>query len=87
MRNDRQEFQARFKELYPKKRLLAVQLNGFNHAVFFDDKDSGITVERYSPYSEVTGQTQQSKALFEGYPTYAYQGQPKDIVYVHPEER
>ena len=87
MRNNRQEFQARFKELYPKKRLLAIQLNGFNHAVFFDDKDSGITVERYSPYSEVTGQTQQSKMLFEGYPTYAYQGQPKEIVYVHPEER
>ena len=87
MRNDRQEFQARFKELYPKKRLLAIQLNGLNHAVFFDNKDSGITVERYSPYSEVPGQTPQSKALFEGYATYNYQGQPKEIVYVHPEER
>ena len=86
MRNDRQEFQVRFKELYPKKRLLAIQLNGFNHAVFFDNNDGRIEVERYSPYSEVTGQTQQSKGLFEGYPTYAYQGQPKEIIYVRKED-
>lgn len=86
MRNDRQEFQARFNGLYPKKRLLAVQLNGFNHALFFDKNDGIIEVERFSPYAEVTGQTQQSKAFFEGYPTYAYQGQPKEIVYVRKED-
>ena len=86
MRNDRQELQARFKELYPKKRLLAIQLNGFNHAVFFDNNDSRVKVERYSPYVEVAWQTPQSKALFEGYATYNYQGQPKEIVYVRKED-
>lgn len=89
MRTHKQELQARFKELYPSKRLLAIQLNGFNHTVFFDGghESDPVTVERYSPYSEVSSQSKQSKALFEGYPTYTYQNNAVEYVYILPEER
>lgn len=89
MRSNRKELQARFKELYPSKRLLAIQLNGFNHTVFFDSghENDRVKVERCSPYGEVSGQTTQSKALFEGIPNYAYQNNATEYVYVYPEER
>jgi len=46
----KKEMLAKFKELYKGKRLLAVQLNGFNHTIFYDNgkTDSEIDIERYS---------------------------------------
>lgn len=89
MRNNRQELQARFKELYPKKRLLAIQLNGFNHTVFFDNgsRTSPIEIERYSPYTVMDGQTQNTEKLFLGFSCYAYKGNPIEYVYKKPEDR
>lgn len=89
MRNNRQELQARFKELYPKKRLLAIQLNGFNHTVFFDNGKAtdSIEVERYSPYTVMDKQTQNTEKLFLGFSCYVYKGNPIEYVYKKPEDR
>lgn len=90
MRNNKQELQARFKELYPKKRLLAIQLNGFNHTVFFDNgskSTDSIEIERYSPYTVMDGQTQNTEKLFLGFSCYAYKGKAIEYVYKKPEDR
>ena len=87
------ELKNRFKELYPDKRILAVQLNGFDHKVYFDsgNKDSRVEVEYHSPHLstyERTGlYTDRAKQFLEAYPTYAYQGNPEEIIFLLPEER
>jgi hypothetical protein len=89
----RNELEARFKELYPNYRILAVQLNGFSHKVFFDGgtASSKVEVEYHSPHLsayERTGlYTDRAKQFLEAYPTYAYQGNAKEIVFINPEER
>ena len=87
------ELQNRFAELYPEHRILAVQLNGFDHKVYFDagSKDSSIKVEYHSPHLstyERTGlYTDRAKELLEVYPTYAYHGKPEEIIFILPEDR
>ena len=34
----KKEFRERWNRLFPDKRLLAVQLNGFTHTIFYDEK-------------------------------------------------
>lgn len=83
-------FQDRFSKLYPNKRLLAVQLNGFNHTIFADDGtgEGEVEIIRHNPNAPEQGQlTPESTKFFEGYPTYQYQGNPKEILYVHPNKR
>lgn len=88
------ELKKRFEKIYgAKKRLLAIQLNGFTHTVFYDSgtKQSSIEVERATSYmSEVEqGTRYQEKAarLFKGIPHYTYQGNPVEIIYIHPNNR
>lgn len=86
----KKELLERFKNLYPGKRLLAVQLNGFSHKVFYDggSSDASITVEEFSPWtSNFDRQTKQSELLLGSFSTYTYKGNPKEIVYIGPEER
>ena len=94
---DKQIFKQRFEENYKGKRLLAIQLNGFTHTVFYDNKKKGEKVEKENisidRYSGCMGQTEANgygmnntavSKLFEGYPNYAYQNNAKEIVYVKP---
>ena len=79
----------RFEKLYPNKRLLAIQLNGFNHTIYYDNgnaKDK-IEIARYSNYAPEIKDLIPLGEMFEGYANNKYQGNPKEIVYVKPNER
>jgi len=83
------ELQKKFNELYEGKRLLAVQLNGFTHKLFYDNgtSDSNVVVEEFSPWTSLDRQTDQSEALLKNFSTYTYKNNPVEIVYLNPEER
>lgn len=87
------ELQNRFKELYPDKRILAVQLNGFDHKVYFDSgsKESNIEVEYHSPHLSTYERrglyTERAQKLLQTYPTYEYQHNAQEILFINPEER
>lgn len=66
------EIERRFGELLPKKRLLALQLDGFSHGIVYDDVPRGACAHRIdvsfcmSPeeeiaYAEAIGQTAESQ--------------------------
>jgi hypothetical protein len=83
-----------FKAIYgDNKRLLAVQLNGFSHAVIYDNgrASSTIIIERYSPHLssfERTGAyTKQAEKLLNQFSTYQYKHNPKEIIYTMPNDR
>ena len=86
MQTTKEYFKKKFKELFPEYRLLAIQLNGFSHTVFYDEGS------RYSPietmnYSSYVPSGAKLSELFNGFFHNAYQGNPKEYVYVLPEER
>lgn len=89
----KRELKKAFKELYPNHRILAVQLNGFDHKVFFDagTKDSAVQVEYHNPhlstFEHLQKHTDRAKKLLQAYPTYAYKNSVKEIMYVLPSER
>jgi hypothetical protein len=85
----KKEIKERFKNLYPGKRLLAVQLNGFTHKVFYDggSSDEQITIEDYSPWTTTSRQTKESELLLASFSTYTYKNNPKEIIFLTPEER
>lgn len=87
--NIKKEIQENFNKLYKSKRLLAVQLNGFSHKVFYDNgtKDSVIIVDEYSPWTKMQRQTDNAKSLLQWYSTYEYKRNPKEIIYINKEER
>ena len=87
--NIKKEIQENFDRLYKSKRLLAVQLNGFSHKVFYDNgtKDSKVIVEEYSPWIKTERDNENTKKLLQWYSTYQYKGNPKEIIYVDPKER
>ena len=78
------------------RRVLAVQLNGFTHTIYFDNNPKGakrapssICVLRYSGcVNEVETQVYkintELKQIFVGYPNYAYQNNAIEFVYIHP---
>lgn len=93
---DKQDFEARFKRLYPNCELYCVHLNGFSHSVFYKDKDGNKHIGVMSNYAsscEVREEeqyddgvyraysTDRLKALFLGYPNYAYQCNAKEVVF------
>lgn len=82
----KQILKERFKQLYPNKRLLAVQLDGFSHRLIYDDgkASSRPTFETYSAY---TGDTGTIKEFFSGIGHSSYQGNAKEIIFVLPSER
>ena len=84
----------RFKAQYPNKRLLAVQLNGFSHTIFYDNgnRDSAIEILRFSGYANSIVDTgfennDTLRPLFAGIPNYEYQHNATEIVYINPEDR
>jgi hypothetical protein len=89
----KEKLQKRFKELYKGKRLLAVQLNGFSHKVFYDNgsSTSQVTIEEFSNYMTVgehtRGEYQTLKKLFDGIPHFSYKHDPKEIIYILPNDR
>lgn len=87
------EMEKLFKELYEGKRILAIQLNGFSHKVFYDSgtTNSDVIIEEHSGYLseyERTGRfTPKVQKLFDGIGHLSYQNNPVEIVYVNPEDR
>lgn len=86
----KQEFSEKFKEIYKGKRLLAVQLNGFNHTLFYDngDGDSEVEIDRFSLYTKMG--TDKAQKLFENLSLdyhYKFKHEPEEILFLTPEER
>lgn len=79
----------RFEKLYPERRLLAIQLNGFSHSVFYDygDATERIHVGRFSHCDPHQPILQVEKALFYDVPNYPYQNNAVEYVYLMPEDR
>ena len=83
-------FAKRFKKLFPEQRLLAVQLNGFSHSVYFDEgtKDSSIKSLNISFCMPEGNFDPRLRLLFLGFEGHhQYQNNAKEIVYVTPEAR
>jgi hypothetical protein len=80
------ELKKKFAEKFPTFRLLAIQLNGFSHKVFYDlgSHYSPVSVLEWSAYTDGKGALQE---LFDGFPHLSYQGNPIEYVYVRPEKR
>ncbi len=85
---EKEMFQERFAKIMPDQRLLAIQLNGFSHSVFYDGGAKGTKIHRgeYSAYTN-TAQDAQWKDLFSGYGHLSYQHNAQEIVWVMPEDR
>lgn len=85
----REKLQERFEELYPERRLLAIQLNGFNHSVFYDygEAREPIQIGRFSHCDSHQAILQVEKALFFDVYNYQYQGNAVEYVYIAPNER
>jgi hypothetical protein len=79
----------RFEKFYPGKRLLAIQLNGFNHSIFYDNGSSSdeIEIARYSNFAPEIKELTPLGEMFEGYPNGNYQGNAVEHLYVKPDER
>lgn len=82
-----------FKDIYKGKRLLAIQLNGFSHKVFYDNgnDESDVFIEEHSSHlseCERNGRfTKEAKALLQGFAHYMYQGNAKEIIFIQPDKR
>jgi len=89
----KKEIKKAFKDIYKGKRLLAIQLNGFSHKVFYDNgnSESDVFIEEHSAHlsdSERNGRfTKEAQAFLSSFPHYMYQGNAKEIIFVKPEER
>jgi hypothetical protein len=83
------KLKSRFKRLYPGKRLLAVQLDGFSHAVVFDSGSRTGAVERdlFSHCMPEGNWTAQASQFFADIGNAGYQNSPKEIIYILPENR
>ena len=88
-------FKERFEKLYKGNRLLAIQLDGFTHAVVFDNGKSGSQVHKEA-YSSFVGKEEakmyglnndRTSELFKGVSNSTYQNNATEIVYVLPNER
>jgi hypothetical protein len=86
---EKELLKSRFEKLNPGKRLLAIQLNGFNHSVFYDsgNSNSEIEISRYSNYAPEIKELNPLGEMFDGYPNMQYQNNAKEIIYVKPESR
>ena len=95
----KKEFKERWNKLFPNKRLLAVQLNGFTHSIFYDEKSPRAKVVKgeckqlvYSDCMSMGearsyGMNEENVvAFFKGYPNCQYQGNAIEIVYVMPKD-
>lgn len=79
----------RFKRYYPKKRLLAVQLDGFSHAVVYDDgtKTSAVKKDIFSHCMPEGKFSIAASAFFAGIGNAGYQNNAREIIFVLPSDR
>lgn len=86
--SDKKLFMKRFKAIYPDKRLLAVQLNGFSHSVFYDEgkAESDIICESYSMYMPEKPNAKLA-VFFAGYQHHYYKHNAQELVFIKLEER
>jgi len=95
----KKEFRERWKRLFPNKRLLAVQLNGFTHSIFYDEQKPRAKVKRelvrHLVYSDCVSQAEAKSygmnddnvvEFFAGFHNYQYQNNVIEIVYVMPDQ-
>lgn len=85
-----------FNENYKEQglRLLAVQLNGFSHKLFFDRGSWTDSIE-VAEYSGCVSSAERStfrnhtiaEAVLSNIPHYCYQGAPEELIYIAPDER
>lgn len=93
---DKKELLKRFNDNFKAQglRLLAIQLNGFSHKVFYDRGSNSDAIE----IAEFSGYASSSEIVkFRNYeiaaimvadiPHYCYQGNPKEIIYLNPSQR
>ena len=95
----KKEFKERWNRLFPNKRLLAVQLNGFTHSIYYDEKSPRAKVVKGECKKlEYTDCMSKAEAklygmnddnvveFFVGYPNSQYQNNAIEIVYVMPKD-
>ena len=83
------KLKKRFKQVYPKQRILAIQLNGFSHKVFYDagTKESKVKCDEFSGCMPEGNWSSGVCFLFDGIGHNQYQNNAQEIVYVLPEGR
>ena len=86
---DKNRLKTRFKRFYPGKRLLAVQLDGFSHAVIFDggSRDSAVQRDTFSHCMPEGRWSDAATGFFAEIPNHSYQNAAREIVYIAPESR
>lgn len=87
--SQKEQLKEKFHELYDNKRLLAIQLDGFNHRVFFDDgvKNSEIEIERHTSYAPEQNKWPRATELLSSIPHHEHQNNAVEYLYVLPENR
>ncbi len=84
------EWKARFKKYYPKgARLLALHFNGFTHSVIYDagTRTSPVLQDHYSGCMPEAPGPSRAVGFFNGHGHNQYQNNPKEIVFILPENR
>ena len=83
------DFQKKFIEVYPKGcRLLAVQLDGFSHAVVFDKgKGSEISFDRFSECMPEGNWSSNAMRFFKGIGHAQFQNNAQELIFVLPKKR
>ena len=88
MKHNLKEFlQEQFDQVFGEQyRLLAVHLDGFSHAVIYDEgtKDSPIYRKSSSAYIVID---EEAFEMLGQIPHYSYQGNPEEIIYLTPLQR
>ena len=81
--------QERFEQLFEKKRLVAMKLDGFSHTIAYDDGDGDypVQVKTYTAYAPELKQDKRVGLLFNGIPHGPFQGNPFVFHWVKPDER
>lgn len=89
MQTQKTLFKNRFKKVYPGKRLLAIQLDGFSHRVIYDagTKADAVQSAEYSGCMPEAPGPAPACALFQGIGHAGYQNNAKEIIYILPEAR
>jgi hypothetical protein len=82
-------FAIRFAKYYPKKRLLAVHLNGFTHSVFYDNGKAidNIEIDRYSHYMPENEWSIAATNMFYNIHHHKFQNNPIEIIYIEENKR
>ncbi len=83
------QLKKKFKEIYTgKERLLAIQLDGFSHAIVYDHgKNSEVKFDRFSHCMPEGGWSSRASQFFKDISNSAYQNNAKEFIFVLPAKR